>query len=432
MKSASRLSAASSIRKLNAATCHKYKSSVNNFTTTQRRWSSSSGGTSSTNGNLTYTEEQRKQDHKHCIEMVQNRDFEGYLCGLLMPSSSQEAYFALRAFNVEIASIKDASQLIGGRSRGGQSSSNQRTIGNTTFDEVGDGERDPSLASKLRMQWWKDSILDIYSEKQQQQQNDDSSTDNHTKQHQQQDDILSSLTSSRKHNPTLRALNYAIHKHQLTHRFLRRIMEARSNDLDMLQYESLRDMAQYGEDTVSNVLYLSLECVGIRDEQTDMVASDIGVGLGILTALRSTGFRATQGECSIPLDLANKYNVDMDTLWNAWDASIHTPDAAVDELVEKTAASQEALRSSTLEMADLASFHLHRARDAQSTVPKIGRSCLLPAVCGMQYLDSLKECNYNVLHPSLVGGDNDTSGIERKRRLSLMFLLGRTWLTGTF
>jgi len=394
--------------------------------TTQRL--SSSGGSTSTNGNVIYTEEQQKQDHKHCIEMVQNRDFEGYLCGLLMPSSSQEAYFALRAFNVEIASIKDASQLIGGRSRGGgQSSNNQRTIGNTTFDEVGD-ERDPLLASKLRMQWWKDSILDIYSEKQQQQNDDSSGTDNHTKQN-HQDDILSSLTSSRKHNPTLRALNYAIHKHQLTHRFLRRIMQARSNDLDILQYETLRDMAQYGEDTVSNVLYLTLECVGIRDEQTDMIVSDIGVGLGILTALRSTGFRATQGECSIPLDLANKYNVDMDTLWNAWDASIHTSDA-VDELVEKTAASQEALRSSTKEMAELASFHLHRARDAQSTVPKDGRSCLLPAVCGLQYLDSLKECNYNVLHPSLVGGD--TSGIERKRRLSLMFLLGRTWLTGTF
>jgi len=412
--SSSRLSA-------KVALCHR--TSINdNFTTTQRRWSNS--GTST---KVVYTEEQRKQDHKHCIEMVQNRDFEGYLCGLLMPSSSQEAYFALRAFNVEIASIKDASQLIGGRrSRGGQSSSNnQRTIGNATFDEVGD-ERDPNLASKLRMQWWKDSILDIYSEKQQQH----SDTGNHTNQN-QHDDILSSLTSSRKHNPTLRALNYAIHKHQLTHRFLRRIMEARSNDLDILQYETLRDMAQYGEDTVSNVLYLSLETVGIRDEQTDMIASDIGVGLGILTALRSTGFRATQGECSIPLDLANKYNVDMDTLWNAWDASIHTSDA-VDELVEKTAASQEALRSSTREMADFASFHLHRARDAQSTVPKDGRSCLLPAVCGLQYLDSLKECNYNVLHPSLVGGDSDTSGIERKRRLSLMFLLGRTWLTGTF
>ena len=119
--SSSRLSALSTRRKSKVvALCN---SSINdNFTTTQRKWSSNSGTS-------VYTEEQRKQDHKHCIEMVQNRDFEGYLCGLLMPSSSQEAYFALRAFNVEIASIKDASQLIGGRSRGGQSlSNNQRTI----------------------------------------------------------------------------------------------------------------------------------------------------------------------------------------------------------------------------------------------------------------------------------------------------------------
>ena len=193
---------------------------------------------------------------------------------------------------------------------------------------------------------------------------------------------------------------------------------------------------QYGEDTVSNVLYLSLECVGVRDETTDMVASDIGVGLGLLTALRSTGFRATQGECSIPLDLATKYGVSMDTLWNAWDASINNPNGSNNDnddggggRIEKSEASV-ALRSATLEMANLASFHLNRARDAQSSVPKEGRACLLPAVCGLQYLDSLKECDFNVLHPSLVGG-GDGDGIERKRRLGLMFLLGRTWLTGT-
>lgn len=187
---------------------------------------------------------------------------------------------------------------------------------------------------------------------------------------------------------------------------------------------------------MSNVLYLSLECVGVRDETTDMVASDIGVGLGLLTALRSTCFRATQGECSIPLDLATKYGVTMDTLWNAWDASINNPNGSNNDnnddsggRIEKAAASV-ALRSATLEMANLASFHLNRARDAQSSVPKEGRACLLPAVCGLQYLDSLKECDFNVLHPSLVGG-GDGNGIERKRRLGLMFLLGRTWLTGT-
>ncbi|KAL7527299.1 hypothetical protein ACHAXR_001888 [Thalassiosira sp. AJA248-18] len=179
----------------------------------------------------------------------------------------------------------------------------------------------------------------------------------------------------------------------------------------------------------------------IRDEAADMVASDIGVGLGILTALRSTGFRATQGESSIPSDLATKHSVTMDTLWGAWDASIntHDDDDANNTMDEGALVSREALRNATLEMTELASFHLHRARENQFAVPKDGRMCLLPAVCGLQYLDSLKEVNYDVLHPSLVGGggggggdENTASGAERKRRLGLMFLLGRTWLTGTF
>ena len=226
-----------------------------------------------------------------------------------MPSSAREAYFALRAFNVEIAGIKDASQLIGGRSRGtsgnggiGSSSSSARssstTNTNTTSQLFDDNNNsmmedngmvgDSSLASRLRMQWWTDAVADIYEKgnnEQQQEQQQQSTTSK------DEDVILQSFTSSRKHNPTLRSLAHAIHTHQLTHRFLRRIMEARESDLDVLQYESIRDMAQYGEDTVSNVLYLSLECVGVREEGADGVASDIGVGLGVLTALRSTGFR---------------------------------------------------------------------------------------------------------------------------------------------
>ena len=226
------------------------------------------------------------------------------VCGLLMPSSAREAYFALRAFNVEIAGIKDASQLIGGRSRGtsgnnggiGSSSSARSTSTTNTntnsqlFDDNNNSMMedngmvgDSSLASRLRMQWWTDAVADIYEKGNNEQQQSTTSKD--------EDVILQSFTSSRKHNPTLRSLAHAIHTHQLTHRFLRRIMEARESDLDVLQYESIRDMAQYGEDTVSNVLYLSLECVGVREEGADGVASDIGVGLGVLTALRSTGFR---------------------------------------------------------------------------------------------------------------------------------------------
>mmetsp|Transcript_15065 Transcript_15065/g.28643 ORF Transcript_15065/g.28643 Transcript_15065/m.28643 type:complete len:526 (-) Transcript_15065:330-1907(-) len=408
----------------------------------QKRWASSSSSASNGERDL-YTSEQRKQDHNHCVEMVKNRDMEGYLCGLLMPSSARESYFALRAFNVEIASIKDSSHLIGGRSRGGALSSSRssssstpsRFDNNNTFGGVEEDESmgDSSLASRLRMQWWRDSIAEIYDHA------DDNNNDNNAdddyndnKQPQQRDSVLHSLTSSREHNPTLRSLNYAIHRHQLTHRFLRRIIEAREGDLDVMQYDSMRDVAQYGEDTVSSLLYLNLECVGVRDEASDMVASDIGVGLGILTALRSTGFRATQGECSIPSDLATKHSVLMDTLWSAWDASIN--DATTNE-----SSSQDALqlRNATMEMAEIASFHLHRAREKQSVVPNVGRPCLLPAICGLRYLDSLREVDYDVLHPSLVGGGSSSSsehgvGAERRRKLGLMFLLGRTWLTGTF
>lgn len=163
-----------------------------------------------------------------------------------------------------------------------------------------------------------------------------------------------------------------------------------------------------------------------------MVASDVGVGLGLLTALRSTGFRATQGECSIPLDVASKHRLNMDMVWSAWDASID-PDDSASTKADAAATAREALRGAAREVADVASFHLRRAREKQSSVPREGRPCLLPAVCGLQYLDSLRQCNYDVLHPTLVGGGGDAAGSdERRRRLGLMLYLGRAWLTGTF
>ena len=161
------------------------------------------------------------------------------------------------------------------------------------------------------------------------------------------------------------------------------------------------------------------------------------MGLGILTALRSTAFRATQGECSIPLELTNKHSVSTDTLRSIWGTSSNRTNNG-------EATSREALRGAVVEMANAARFHLHRARDNQSGVPREGRTALLPAVCGLHYLNVLEGCDYDLLHTSLVGAggggrrggmgadDIGSYGFERRRRLGLMFLLGRTWLTGTF
>lgn len=41
---------------------------------------------------------------------VRRGDYEGFLCGLFVPSAAHEAYFALRALNIELASIRDSTR----------------------------------------------------------------------------------------------------------------------------------------------------------------------------------------------------------------------------------------------------------------------------------------------------------------------------------
>lgn len=66
----------------------------------------------------------------YCVELVKKHDFENYLCGLLLPADSRAAYFAIRAFNVELATVRD------------QINSN-------------------AMAGRIRFQWWRDVLKDI-------------------------------------------------------------------------------------------------------------------------------------------------------------------------------------------------------------------------------------------------------------------------------
>ena len=112
------------------------------------------------------------------------------------------------------------------------------------------------------MQWWRDAISGMY---------DGGSRDDdaaNAKDYRSRDDDgggggYLAFSSSARRNPTIRSLASAVRTHGLTHRFLGRIVEAREADLDVSQYRRVRDVAQYGEDTMSNVLYLTLECLGV-------------------------------------------------------------------------------------------------------------------------------------------------------------------------
>ena len=70
------------------------------MTKTPRRWT---GQRAMSSGNPTgdATSEQ------YCMELVKSKDYEGFLAGSLFPRAHRRAYYAVRSFNVEIATIRD-------------------------------------------------------------------------------------------------------------------------------------------------------------------------------------------------------------------------------------------------------------------------------------------------------------------------------------
>lgn len=144
-----------------------------------------------------------------------------------MPQEAQRAFFVLRAFNAELASVKEIHHA--------------RPGGET-------GSASKSVALQLRLQWWNDAIKQIYGEDTKKLQKDPS---------------LASLSISCWESPIVRALYKVNQEKQFTRRFLERLVEARETDLDVDQFATFDEAKNYAEQSVSSLLYLTLESLGV-------------------------------------------------------------------------------------------------------------------------------------------------------------------------
>lgn len=332
------------------------------------------------------------------------------VCGLLLPKKSQRAYYAIRAFNVELASIKDGSSL---RRR---SAPDQAPGGDSTSTNM-----TTSLALQMRMQWWRDAVQAIYED-------EDETVLKSMKASPTTPDHLINLSISCWNSPVVRALDRAHAEMNLTRRFLERLIDAREMDLDVRQHASLEEAVSYAEDSVSSLLYLSLECTGVRDDQADIVASHAGVGIGLTnTCLRAMRFRLSQGEISLPAELFPT-NFSYQGLIQSIQNSAASNDE--DDSSDKTNLDPKDLaivNEAINHVANEALAHLQTARDIQGQVPKHGRSALLPVVPAIHYLNLWNECSPK---------DDRLKGLlmaqtqQEQKRLSLLLFLGRAWLTG--
>jgi NADH dehydrogenase [ubiquinone] 1 alpha subcomplex assembly factor 6 len=356
-----------------------------------------------------------KKDFDYCVDLVQQRDRESYLCGLLMPYAARRAYFAIRAFNVELASIKDSSMT------------NRRTTNNTVgmtstgSQQFFQEDSGANLALKVRMQWWRDALSQIYTTTTNNNNNHDDEQDHDTWKNNRPSSVdtefFSSMASSYYKNPIVRVLVYSVNQKQLTRRFLERLVEGREQDLDRRQPETLQDMIDYADTVFASLLYLSLETVQVRDQQADIVAQHAGIGIGLVTALRGARLRLARGELSIPQELIPS-EFPYPKLY-----SLHHDESNVDWDVHERQILQDAVQ----QVCVLASWHLSRAQELQSQIPPHARSCFLPVVPALHYLSKLEKARYDIF--------NDDILLRHQRgadHLTVLYLLSRTWLTGVF
>lgn len=354
---------------------------------------SSSGNTkdepSSTDPSSSIDAEQTiRKDHAHCVDLVKTRDREGYLCGLLMPKEARIPYFALRAFNVEIASIKDNSNVF---------SSNDVNSSETT-----------SLGSRLRMQWWRDALEVIYDDK------DD------TKKSTVPPSMIPFNLSLTKH-PVVRSLQYSVQEKKMTRKFLERMLDARESDLDVSQLDTMDELVRYSEMTVGSLLYLTLESCNVINDEADDVACNIGIGIGIVNTIRSIAYRAASNrkEIGIPKEVMATYEVPERLLLDTSSSSIES----------WTEADRLALTEAVREMASVARLYLQHGRVNQRGVPKGGRVSFLPAVTALNYLDILEGCDHDIFSEHLISTESLQSRLHAMKNMLLLF---RGWLSGVF
>ncbi|XP_077577051.1 NADH dehydrogenase (ubiquinone) complex I, assembly factor 6 isoform X1 [Stigmatopora nigra] len=273
-------------------------------------------------------------NQRFCLDLVRSRDYEGFVCSLLLPEAARRSSLALRAFNVELAQVKD--------------SVSQKSLG------------------LMRMQFWKAAIEDIYRDKVPIQ-------------------------------PVAIELARAVKKHNLTKRWLTRIIAEREKDLEDRGYRNLQELESYAENVQSPLLYLLLECLGVKDVHADHAASHVGKAHGIVTCLRATPHHSARRRVYLPWDICMLHG------------------ASQEDFIRRN--QEQHVRDVVYDIASQAHVHLQHARSFRPRVPAVAMPAFLHTVALEDFLQRVRKADFDIFHPSL----------QKRNPLLAMQLYLRSW-----
>jgi len=186
---------------------------------------------------------------------VRRGDRDRYLTALFAPPAARERLFALYAFNLEIAKVRE------------------------TVSEP--------MLGRIRLQWWREALDEIEAGK------------------------------VREH-PVVRALATIVGPAApapLTRAHFDRLIEAREFDLDGRAPATLAELEAYGEGTSSALLWLAAEALGARGEATRHALTPLGIAWSITGLVRALPFFARARRSYVPADIAREAGLTEDALF---------------------------------------------------------------------------------------------------------------------
>ncbi|XP_055943348.1 NADH dehydrogenase (ubiquinone) complex I, assembly factor 6-like [Argiope bruennichi] len=192
--------------------------------------------------------------YQYCQEVVRKYDYENYLCTLLLSEPVKSAAFAVRAFNVEIAQVRDS-------------------VSTSTIGE-------------MRMKFWKDALDKTYN-------------------------------NNPPEQPVIQELAKVINRVKLSKSWLLRLIASRESLLTDKPFVSVKDLENYCDQAVVSIYYLILQASGISDVHCDHAASHIGKSQGIGNFLRGIPFNASRGRLFLPLEIMSKHKISQEMLFHA-------------------------------------------------------------------------------------------------------------------
>ncbi|KAG9036994.1 hypothetical protein FRB95_007289 [Tulasnella sp. JGI-2019a] len=203
-----------------------------------------------------------------CRNQVRKHDYDSFLLHYFYPRRTHDAYFALKAFNVELAMVRDVVSK--------------------------------PIIGQMRMQFWRDAVKSIQEDRP-------------------------------PHHPIAEALYRASKDSNIPAYHLKRIIDARDRDLFAPTYMSIDNVTDYAEATSSTMLYSLLSILNLSKSDTfSHAASHIGVASSFVTLLRGLPFHASKRRMIIPADLSSKNGVQEEDVFRSGGSAEGIADAVYD------------------------------------------------------------------------------------------------------